>query len=65
MFECEQCKVWGFNRPPMTQEEAELHLLYVHPLRFYRVFKLNASEHHNDGYRMRDDITDALAARKE
>lgn len=69
MFECAQCKAWGYTLKPMTQDEVELHLLYVHPLRFHKLFKRNASYLLSgmviDSKDLRDELTDALKARTE
>lgn len=40
MFECEQCRVWGYERRFATLEAAEQHLLYVHPLRFHKLYQV-------------------------
>jgi len=66
VFECEQCRVWGYDLAPMTQEEAELHLLHVHPPRFYRLYRLllNAAMV-DDRHQLVSDLRDTLRARRE
>ncbi len=44
MLSCEQCKVWGYTREFATVEEAEEHVLYVHPLRFLRTYRMSVND---------------------
>lgn len=65
MLCCEQCKVWGWERTFGTVEEAEQHVLDVHPIRLLRQYRAFAGLTDDPRTERKHAIEHAMAARKE